>query len=148
MPLSAYTLEPCRSPFRAVPVACVNPYSSDQRLVGQPLPGHAVNEAVEAVERVPLNVALVEPESELAHVPTQMLFADMMVGAIDAALQERPDGSDAVDQNAVARSNAAGVSGGPGAVGDGRDGVGERPVTGGGPGLGCVVAGGGENVAE
>ena len=56
---------------------------------------------------MPLNLTLVKPESELAHIPAQVLFADMMIGAIDSALQERPDGFDAVGRDADPRSAAA-----------------------------------------
>jgi hypothetical protein len=76
-------------------------HSCDQILVGQPLASRAVNEAVEPQQRVPRHIAFVEAESELVNVATEMLRADMMEGAIDAALQNCPNRFDAVGRNAV-----------------------------------------------
>ena len=42
--------------------------SLDIRLVGEPFPGSAGDEAFKPVKRVPLDVALIEPEGELANV--------------------------------------------------------------------------------
>ena len=46
-----------------------------------------------AGRRMPHHVAFVEPESELVNVPAKMLRADMVIDAIDAALQDRPNAS-------------------------------------------------------
>jgi hypothetical protein len=35
-------------------------YSLDQRLVGQPLPCHAINEAVEPLQGMPFHIALID----------------------------------------------------------------------------------------
>jgi hypothetical protein len=66
-------------------------YSSDQILVGQPLPGCAFDEAFQPPERVPLDITLVEPKSELVNVPPEMLRADVVERAISAALENRPN---------------------------------------------------------
>jgi hypothetical protein len=36
---------------------------------------------------MPLHVAFIQPKGELVNVPAKMLWADMMEGAIDAALE-------------------------------------------------------------
>jgi hypothetical protein len=58
----ADTPEPYQRSFRALQAALE--HSFDQRLVGQPLPCNAVNEAVEPLQGMPLHIALIEPESE------------------------------------------------------------------------------------
>src|SRR6266576_4412019 len=96
----AYALKPDRRSCRVSRAAWA--YSSDQPFIGQPLPYRAVNEAVEPLQGMPLNIALIEPESELVNGPAKMLRADMVEGAVDAALQHGPDASDAVSRNVVA----------------------------------------------
>ena len=74
----------------------------DQRLVGEALARNAVREAVEPLQGVPLHIALVEPESELANVTIKVLLADMVERTVDASLQQCPNGFDAVGRNVVA----------------------------------------------
>jgi hypothetical protein len=62
-------------------------YSSDQIPVGQPLACRRINETGEPLRRVPSHITLVEAEGELIDVPTDMLWADKMKGAIDASLE-------------------------------------------------------------
>src|SRR5665213_2515606 len=76
--------------------------SSDQRLVGQPLASGPSNEAVEPVKCVPSHIALVEPESELVHVTPKVLLADVVERAVDAALEDCPDGLDPVRGHVIA----------------------------------------------
>jgi hypothetical protein len=75
--------------------------SSDQIPVGQPPAGCAVNEAFQPSQRMTLHVAFVESERELVDVPTEVLRADMMIGAIDAALQDSPNAFDAVCRDTI-----------------------------------------------
>jgi hypothetical protein len=77
-------------------------YSSDPIIVGQPLAGHAFDEAFQPLRRMTRHIALVEPESELVNVPAPVLRADVVEGAINAALQDSPNGLDAVGRNAIA----------------------------------------------
>ena len=74
----------CRGFPAVLPVA----YSSDQVLVGQPLAFCRIDEARDPLCRMPSNVALIESEGELINVPTKMLWADMMEGAIDTAFED------------------------------------------------------------
>src|SRR5579872_5624069 len=92
--------KPC---LRSGRVSRVVSYSSDQPLVSEPLPGNAINETVEAVERVASHVAIVEPESKFINVAVKVLFAHMMIDAIDAALQHRENAFDAIGGYIVTR---------------------------------------------
>src|SRR5947208_6233257 len=92
---------PCRR-WPPVPWVISAVRSLDQILVSQPLAGNAINETVEPLQGMPLNVALIQPKSELVNVPAQMLRADMMEGAVNATLQNGPDALNAVGRNAVA----------------------------------------------
>lgn len=69
--------KPYRQSFRA-PLAAWAYYSSDQRLVGEPLTRDAINEAIEPLQGMPLHIALIEPESELVNVAGKVLLADMV----------------------------------------------------------------------
>src|SRR5271166_4628122 len=71
---SACTTEPCAR-WRRVLAAVWADRSRDQRLVGQPLAGDALDEAGEPLQRVALDVALIQPEAELVNVAVQMLRA-------------------------------------------------------------------------
>ena len=51
---------------------------------------------------MPRYIALVERESELIDVPAEVLLADVVESAVDAALQHRPNRFDAIGRNAVA----------------------------------------------
>jgi hypothetical protein len=55
------------------------------------------------VERVSLDVTIVEAKRELIDVAAKVLLADVMVRAIDAALQQRPDRLDTIRSHVVAR---------------------------------------------
>jgi hypothetical protein len=80
----AYRPKPYLSSFRAVRVASVRPHSSNEPFVSQPLSCRAIYEAFEAPQGVPLHIALIEPESELVHVASEVLVADVVEGAVDA----------------------------------------------------------------
>src|SRR5260370_30794984 len=83
-------------------LAAVSDYpSSDQILVGEPLSRNAHHEAFQPLQRVALHIALIEPECELINVAAEMLWADVMERAVDAALQHRPNALDAVCRHAV-----------------------------------------------
>src|SRR5271169_6957580 len=73
--------------WRPVPAAVSDYPSSDQILIGQPLPRNAMHEAIQPLQRVPLHVALVEAERELVHVAMQVLVAGVMIDAVQAALE-------------------------------------------------------------
>src|SRR3990167_2686132 len=83
--------------------------SLDQPRVGQALAGHPVNEAVEPVERVNLDVALVQAEGELVHVAPEVLGAGVMVDTHQPALQDRPDALNAVRMGRATRVFTDGV---------------------------------------
>ena len=93
-------LEPDQRSYPRFPAAWA--YSSNQILVGQPPAGCAVGEAVQPQQSMPSDVAIIEPEGELVNVPTKMLRADVVEGAIDTAFQHCPNAFDAVGCNAVA----------------------------------------------
>ena len=76
-------------------------YSSDQRLIGQPLACCPIDEAFEALQGMPLHIALIEPESELVNVSAKVFRADMVESAIDTALQDGPNALDAIGRNAA-----------------------------------------------
>src|SRR5260370_40523851 len=76
--------------------------SLDQRFVGQPLAGHAVTQPVEPLQRMPLDMALVEPERELVNVAAKMLRTGVVIDANQAALQNRENALDAVGRYVVA----------------------------------------------
>src|SRR5260370_15992915 len=76
--------------------------SLHQRFVGQPLAGNAVNKAVEPLQRMPLDMALVEPERELVNVAAKMLRTGVVIDANQAALQNRENALDAVGRYVVA----------------------------------------------
>src|ERR1700746_2568239 len=84
-------------------------HSCDQIRVGQALPGRAVHKAVEAQQGTPRHIAFVEPESELVNVAAQMLRADVVEGAVDASLQDRPYAFDAVDRDVIAAEFSSAV---------------------------------------
>ena len=50
-----------------------------------------------------LDVAFVQPEGELVDVPVQVLRADVVVDAVAAALQDRPDAFNAVRVGSATR---------------------------------------------
>jgi hypothetical protein len=57
----------------------------DKRLVGEPLSGCSVNEAVEPRERVVLHIAFVQAKGELVNIAVQMLWAGMVIGTMQTA---------------------------------------------------------------
>jgi hypothetical protein len=71
-------------------------------LVRQPLAGHAVNEAIEAVERMNFDVAFVQPERKFVNVSAKMLLAGMVVNADDPALENRENALNAVRRDIIA----------------------------------------------
>ena len=48
-----------------------------------------------------LHIAVVKPEREFVHIAVQVLFAGMVIDAVQAALQHRPDAFDAIGRYAI-----------------------------------------------
>jgi hypothetical protein len=71
-------------------------YSLDQCLVGQPLASHAVNETVKPRQGMILYVAFVQPEGKFVNIAAKMLFARVVVDAINAAFHDRENTLNAV----------------------------------------------------
>src|SRR4051794_2902328 len=93
-----------RGPSRAAAsVLC----SMDQLLVGQPFADRGLDQAVKPCERVPVAVALVEPERELVYVAAQMLTAGVMVDSRDATLEHGEHGLNAIGRDVAAYVLAA-----------------------------------------
>src|SRR5579872_28593 len=70
--------------------------SSDEPLVGEPLSGTGHHEAVQALHRVSRDVPLVEAKRKFIDVAEQVLFAGVMVDAMQPAFQDGPDTLDGV----------------------------------------------------
>src|SRR3990167_8571315 len=91
-------------PGRGMPAPCLQrgrvhrepSVSCDQFLVGDAALGGCGDQVIQALEGVALHVALVQAESELAHVPAKVLFAGVVIDAMQAALEDRPQAFDAV----------------------------------------------------
>src|SRR5208282_4210237 len=67
-------------------------YSScRQPRVGQALPADRFNHRIQPLKRMPLDVAFVQPESELIQIAAEVLAAHAVVNAIVAAFQDGPD---------------------------------------------------------
>jgi len=77
-------------------------YSLDQRLIGQPLASHAVHETVKPRQGMVLHVALIQPERKFINVATKMLFARVMVNAVNAAFHDRENTLNAIRGHVVA----------------------------------------------
>jgi len=71
-------------------------HSSYQVLIGQPLAGRAVNEAVYPLRSMPLDIAFIETEGELIDITVHVLRADMVESAINAALENGKETLDPV----------------------------------------------------
>ena len=71
-------------------------WSSGQPLVREPLARRRGHETIEPVQRVPRNVAVVQPPCEFVHVSVKVLRAGVMVDTVQAALQDGPDALNAV----------------------------------------------------
>src|SRR3990167_213504 len=67
-----------------------------QRLVRDSFTSRRTDKAVETIQRVPLNIAVVEAKRELVDVATKMLPAGVMVDAMHTTLEQRPYTLDAV----------------------------------------------------
>jgi len=80
----------------------VSVLSLDQRLVSQPLASHAVNETVEPRQGVVLDVAFVQAERKFINVTVQMLFAGVVIDAINSALHDRKHAFNPVGGHAIA----------------------------------------------
>ena len=66
-------------------------FSCGHLLVRNPFACYGVNERVEALQRMPLNVACVQSEGKLINVSPQVFDTDLMVDAVDTAFQDRPN---------------------------------------------------------
>src|SRR5882672_6350452 len=64
--------------------------------VGQALPGYCGDERIQSFKRMPFHVPFVETESELIDVPMEMASRNLMVNAVDTALQDGPDALNAI----------------------------------------------------
>src|SRR5258708_453694 len=64
--------------------------SCDEPRVSEPLPCDRINERVQPFERVASNVAVVQAERELIHIAAKMFLADLVVDAVQSALEDRP----------------------------------------------------------
>ncbi len=88
----------------------LEPSSSDQILVRETPARYAINKAVEAVEGMALHVALIEAKGELINVAVQVLVAGVVIDAMQAPLQDRPNALDAVRRHVVTRVLASTVN--------------------------------------
>ena len=79
-------------------------FSCGQPPIGQPLTNNGDDEAIQPFQGMPLHVASVEPECELINVAAYVLLADLVVNAIHATLEDRPD-----TLNAVCAGGATGI---------------------------------------
>ncbi len=70
--------------------------SCRQPRIGQALTFDRVHERIKTLQGMPLHVALIQPEGELVNIPRQMLRRNLMVNAVDSALQDGPNRFDAV----------------------------------------------------
>src|ERR1700679_611042 len=70
--------------------------SRDHLFVRDALAYYSVDERIKPLKRVPLNVALVQSESEFVNVAVKVLRARVVVDAIQSALQDSPNALDAV----------------------------------------------------
>ncbi len=70
--------------------------SCGQPFVREPLASNRVHERVETVERVASDVSLIQAECELVNVAAKMFLADLMIDAMQSALENRPDALNAV----------------------------------------------------
>src|SRR5208282_4099634 len=81
-----------RQQLSALVLAC----SCCEPFVSEPRPRNRVHERIEPLERVPCNVAVVQTEGKLVNVTTEMLLANLVVDAVQPALEDRPDTFDTV----------------------------------------------------
>jgi hypothetical protein len=72
-----------------------------QPLVGQALVRSRFNEAIKAVQRVALHVAVIQSERKLVNVPAKMLRAYLMIDPSKPALQNCPNAFNAVDRDLI-----------------------------------------------
>src|SRR4051812_14004874 len=84
-------------------------FSCDQLLVGDAALGRGGNQAIQPLEGVALHVPLVEPEGELVDVAAKVFVAGVVIDAVQPALQDSPNGLDAVRVDAIARVFARAV---------------------------------------
>ena len=64
--------------------------------VSEPLPRNRVHEGIKTIERVASDVPLIQPERELVNVASEMLLADLVIDAVQSALEDCPHALDAV----------------------------------------------------
>ena len=80
-----------------------------ESFVSQAFAGDSINEAVEALERVALYVAFVQPKRKFVNVSAKMLFAGVVVDANNPALHDRENALDAISGHVIADVFAAAV---------------------------------------
>src|SRR3990172_2726351 len=96
---SADRTEPCP---RFGQVRRAASFSFRQRLVGDALANGRTHETIEAFQRVPLHVAVIQPERKLVDVSAQVLAAGVVVNAEYPALHDREHALDAVGRDVAA----------------------------------------------
>jgi hypothetical protein len=70
--------------------------SCREPLIREPLSRNSVHERVEALERMPSDVPLIQAERKLVNVASKMLLADLVIDAMQSALEDRPDALNAI----------------------------------------------------
>src|SRR6266404_8671390 len=101
--ISAYRPKPHRLSCRGFQESIS---SLSQLLVGDSTARRGVNEAVQPDQRMMLYVALVQPEGELVNVAPKMLFARVMIHAVESALHHGPHALNAVRVHRAASEHA------------------------------------------
>lgn len=77
-----------------------------QSLVGQALACSGANHCVQAIERVALHIAVIQPEGEFINVTAKVFRADLMVDAGQSALEYRPNAFNSVHSDLLAHELA------------------------------------------
>src|SRR5208282_4154153 len=77
--------------------------SCRQPRIGQALPADRFDHAVEALKAVPFDVAFVQSEREFVDISGEMFRTDLVIDAIDAAFQDRPDAFNRVRVSSASR---------------------------------------------
>ena len=81
--------------------------SCNKLLVSQTFTESGGHEAIQTLQRVPLHVAFVQPESEFVDIAANVLRAGVMVDTVQAAFQDSPNTFDAVRADVAAHVLAA-----------------------------------------
>lgn len=79
------------------PVSCREP------LIGESLAASSIDKRIEPRQRVVLDIPFVESKRELIDIPEKMLFAGVVVNAMQPAFEHGPDALNAVRGGRTAR---------------------------------------------